>query len=56
MLLGCEYGSTYGPYAAPIVYDMLVNRRALRTIPVINPSSVAQMRFNQEAPEARVWS
>ena len=48
-----EYGGAYGPYVASIVYDMLVNRRSLRTIPVINLPSIPQMRFNQEALDAQ---
>lgn len=44
-----ERGDTYGPYAASLVCDLLVNRRSLRTLPVISLNHQPQMSFNAEA-------
>lgn len=44
-----QRGSAYGPYAAAIVYDMLVNHRPLSSIPVIRLSQEPLVRFNLDA-------
>lgn len=44
-----QRGSAYGPYAAAIVYDTLVNHRPLSSIPVIRLSQEPLVRFNLDA-------
>lgn len=48
-----ERGDTYGPYAASIVCDLLVNGRSLETVPVITLTHEPHMRFNVEALAAQ---